>query len=44
MSTAEFDYIDSVLVHNIAKVDLARAIGGTAGNIARFLGLPGSGR
>ena len=41
MSTAEFDYIDSVLVHNLAKLDVARAIGGTVGNIDRFLGLPG---
>jgi outer membrane protein TolC len=38
MSSAQFDYIDSVLVHSLAKLDLARAIGGTSGNIDRFLG------
>jgi outer membrane protein TolC len=44
MSIAQFDYIDSRLVHSLAKLDLARAIGGTAANIERFLGLAADGR
>ncbi|HSU30467.1 MAG TPA: TolC family protein [Bryobacteraceae bacterium] len=39
VSSAELDYIDSVFAHNIAKLSLARAVGGTAENLPRFLGL-----
>jgi len=34
---AELDYIDSVFAHNLAKLSLARAMGGAAENLAQFL-------
>jgi outer membrane protein TolC len=34
---AELDYIDSVFAHNLAKLSLARAMGGAAQNLAQFL-------
>lgn len=37
VSSAELDYIDSVFAHNVAKLSLARAVGGAAENWARFL-------
>ncbi len=39
VSSAELDYIDSVFAHNVAKLSLARAIGGAAENLPRFLDL-----
>jgi outer membrane protein TolC len=36
---AELDYINSVFAHNLAKLSLARAIGGAAENLAQFLKL-----
>lgn len=39
VSSAGLDYIDSVFAHNVAKLSLARAIGGAADNFARFLNL-----
>ena len=39
LSSAQLDYIDSVFAHNVAKLSLARAIGGTAENLSRFLDL-----
>jgi outer membrane protein TolC len=39
VSSAELDYIDSVFAHNVAKLSLARAVGGAAENLARFLNL-----
>jgi len=36
---AELDYINSVFAHNLAKLSLARAIGGAAENLAQFLTL-----
>jgi outer membrane protein TolC len=39
VSSAELDYIDSVFAHNVAKLSLARAVGGAAENWARFLNL-----
>jgi outer membrane protein TolC len=40
VATAQLDYINSVFAHNVAKLSLARAIGGTADNLAQFLKLP----
>jgi outer membrane protein TolC len=42
VASAELDYINSVFAHNIAKLSLARAIGGTADNntLSQFLKLP----
>jgi outer membrane protein TolC len=40
LATAERDYIDSVLAHNLAKLDLARFLGRAAEDIDRFLQLP----
>ena len=37
VSSAELDYIDSVFAHNIAKLSLARAVGGAAENWGLFL-------
>jgi outer membrane protein TolC len=42
LASAEFAYIDSVLGHNLAKLELARARGRTAENIDRLLLPPGS--
>jgi outer membrane protein TolC len=39
LATAERDYIDSVLSHNLAKLDLARFLGRAAEDIDRFLQL-----
>jgi outer membrane protein TolC len=36
---AESDYISSVFAHNVAKLSLARALGGAADNVGRFLEL-----
>ncbi len=36
---AELDYIDSVFAHNIAKLSLARAMGGAADQLPQFLPL-----
>jgi outer membrane protein TolC len=36
---AELDYINSVFAHNLAKLSLARAIGGAAENLTQFLKL-----
>jgi outer membrane protein TolC len=41
-ATAERDYIDSVLAHNLAKLDLARFLGRAAEDIDRFLQLQGT--
>lgn len=40
VASADLDYINSVFAHNVAKLSLARAIGGAAGNWAQFLKLP----
>jgi outer membrane protein TolC len=37
VASAELDYINSVFAHNVAKLSLARATGGTADSLARFL-------
>jgi len=37
---AELDYINSVFAHNLAKLSLARAIGGAADQLPQFLKLP----
>lgn len=37
LAGAELDYINSVFAHNVAKLSLARAIGGAAENLAKFL-------
>jgi outer membrane protein TolC len=42
LATAERDYIDSVLAHNLAKLDLARFLGRAAEGIDRFLQLQGT--
>lgn len=39
VASAELDYIDSVYAHNVAKLSLARATGGAAENLPRFLKL-----
>jgi outer membrane protein TolC len=44
LATAERDYIDSVLAHNLAKLDLARFLGRTAEDLDGFLRLPPGGR
>jgi outer membrane protein TolC len=44
LATAERDYIDNVLAHNLAKLDLARFLGRAAEDIDRFLQLPQGGR
>jgi outer membrane protein TolC len=40
LAAAEFDYINSVLAHNLAKLSLARAIGRLSNDIAQYLNLP----
>ncbi len=40
VASADLDYINSVFAHNVAKLSLARAIGGAADNVSRFLKLP----
>jgi len=40
VANAEFDYINSVFAHNIAKLSLARAMGQAAGNLTQFLKVP----
>jgi outer membrane protein TolC len=42
LATAERDYIDTVLAHNLAKLDLARFLGRAAEDIDRFLQLQGT--
>ncbi len=37
VASAELDYINSVFAHNVAKLSLARAAGGSADNFPRFL-------
>jgi outer membrane protein TolC len=37
LSSAQLDYIDSIFAHNLAKLSLARALGGTADKLAQFL-------
>jgi len=39
VASAELDYINSVFAHNVAKLSLARAAGGSAENLGRFLKL-----
>jgi outer membrane protein TolC len=39
VAAAELDYISSVFAHNIAKLSLARAIGGAAGRLSQFIAL-----
>jgi outer membrane protein TolC len=38
-TTAKLDYINSVFAHNLAKLRLARAMGGTADKLPLFLNL-----
>lgn len=37
VAAAELDYISSLFAHNVAKLSLARAVGGAADNVERFL-------
>jgi len=37
LASADLDYINSVFAHNVAKLSLARAIGGTAERLPQFL-------
>ena len=39
VATAELDYINSVFAHNVAKLSLARAMGGASEKLAQFLQL-----
>jgi outer membrane protein TolC len=39
VASAELDYINSVFAHNVAKLSLARATGGSAESLPRFLKL-----
>jgi outer membrane protein TolC len=39
VASAELDYIDSVFAHNVAKLSLARAVGGAEENLGKYLGL-----
>ncbi len=39
VASAELDYINSVFAHNVAKLSLARAAGGSAESLGRFLKL-----
>ncbi len=39
VAEAELDYINSVFAHNVAKLSLARAVGGSAESLPRFLKL-----
>jgi outer membrane protein TolC len=40
VTSAEFDLINAVFAHNIAKLSLARAIGRAADALPQFLKLP----
>ena len=40
VASAELDFINSVFAHNVAKLSLARAVGGSAESLPRFLKLP----
>ena len=40
LAGAELDYINSVFAHNVAKLSLARAMGGAAENLSNFLSAP----
>jgi len=40
LAGAELDYINSVFAHNVAKLSLARALGGAAENLQKFLSAP----
>lgn len=37
VASAELDYINAVFAHNVAKLSLARAVGGSADSLPRFL-------
>jgi len=37
VSSAQLDYIDSIFAHNVAKLSLARALGGAADKLTQFL-------
>ena len=37
VATADLDYINAVFAHNVAKLSLARAAGGTNESLPRFL-------
>lgn len=37
VASAELDYINAVFAHNVAKLSLARAVGGSAESLPRFL-------
>ena len=37
LANAEFDYINSIFSHNVAKLSLARAIGQTAERVSDFV-------
>ena len=37
LASAEQDYVDAVFAHNIAKLDLARALGRAADSLPQFL-------
>ncbi len=39
VASAQLDYINSLFAHNLAKLSLARAMGGTAENLPQFLKL-----
>jgi outer membrane protein TolC len=39
VASAELDYINSVFAHNVAKLSLARALGGSAESLPRYLNL-----
>ena len=40
LAGAELDYINSVFAHNLAKLSLARSMGGAAENLPKFLSTP----
>jgi outer membrane protein TolC len=40
VASAQLDYINSLFAHNIAKLSLARAVGGAAQSLPQFLKLP----
>jgi outer membrane protein TolC len=40
LASVELEYINSVLAHNLAKIELARSLGRAAENIDKFLQLP----
>ncbi len=39
VASAQLDYINSLFAHNIAKLSLARAVGGAAQSLPQFLKL-----